>query len=108
MTPILASTSSTIFQQYDFDFDPCATLLTEFRRLARFRKWKQGSNSKMFKKAWDQCFGLEVPVGYKLDRRESLVGAQYDMDSKAKDGGFVEQLMTGYTGHIGLLRLIPS
>ena len=82
MAPILASTRSAFFQQYDFDFDPCATLHIEFRRLAKFRKWKQGSNSKIFEKAWDQCFGLEVPVGYNIDERESLVGAQYDMDNK--------------------------
>lgn len=82
MAPILASIRSTFFQQYNFDFDPCATLHTEFRRLAKFRKWKQGSNSKIFEKAWDQCFGLEIPVGYNIDKRESLVGAQYDMGNK--------------------------
>ena len=82
MAPILALTRSAFFQQYDFDFDPCATLHTEFRRLAKIRKWKQGSNSKTFEKAWDRCFGSEVPVGYNIDERRSLIGAQYDMDNK--------------------------
>ncbi len=82
MALISASTRSTFFQQYNFDFDPCATLHTEFRRLAKFRKWKQGSNSKIFEKAWDQCFGSEVPVGCNIDQGESLVGAQYDTDNK--------------------------
>ena len=49
MTPILASTRSTFFQQYEFDFDPCATLHTDFRRLAKLRKWKQRSNSKVLR-----------------------------------------------------------
>lgn len=82
MALISASTRSTFFQQYDFDFDPCATLHTEFRRLALFRKWKQGSKSKIFEKAWDQCFGSEAPVGCNIDGGEILVGAQYDMDNK--------------------------
>ena len=50
MTPILASTRSTFFQQYEFDFNPCATLHTELRRLAKLRKWKQGSNSKVLRR----------------------------------------------------------
>ena len=82
MAPISASTRSTFFQQYHFDFDPCATLHTEFRRLAKFRKWKQGSNSKIFERAWNQCFGIEVPVGYNIDGRESCFGAEYSTDNE--------------------------
>ena len=62
MTPILASIKSVFFQQYDFNFDPCVTLHTEFRRLAKFRKWKQGSIARYSRrlgiKASDQEFLL--------------------------------------------------
>ncbi len=80
MALILASTRSAFFQQYDFPFDPHATLHAEFRRLATNRNWKQGSNSKIFEKAWDHCFGPEVPVGCNIDRRESRTGAQHGTD----------------------------
>ena len=80
MTPILASTRSAFFQQYNFDFDPRATLHTEFCRLAKIRKWKQGSNSKMFEKAWNQCFGSEAPIGYNTDTWKNLIRAQYGAD----------------------------
>ena len=80
MALILASTRSAFFQQYDFPFNPRATLHTEFCRLAKNRKWKQGSNSKIFEKAWDHCFGPEVPVGCNINRRESHTGAQHGMD----------------------------
>ncbi len=82
MTPILASTRSAFFQQYNFDLDPRATLHTEFRRLAKGRKWKQGSNNKIFEKAWNQCFGSEIPVGHNIDGRGSRVGAQYGTDDE--------------------------
>jgi len=82
MAPMLASTRSAFFQQYNFDLDPRATLHTEFRRLAESRKWKQGSNSKIFEKAWNQCFGSEVPVAYNIDRIEDRVGAQYSTDNE--------------------------
>jgi len=58
-----------------------ATLHTEFRRLAEDRKWKRGSNSKLFEKAWGHCFGPEVPVGCNIDRRESRTGAQHGTDN---------------------------
>ena len=76
MAPILASTRSAFFQQYDYQFEPHVTLYTEFYRLARNRKWKQGSSSKKFEKAWSHCFGPGIPVGCKIDRKESYVGAQ--------------------------------
>ena len=82
MTDILAWTRSAFFQQYEFYFDPRATLLTEFYRLAKIRKWKQGSNSKIFEKAWNQCFGLEVPVGYNIDGRKRPNGAQCGTDNQ--------------------------
>jgi len=82
MTPMLASTRSAFFQQYKFDFDPLATLHIEFRRLAKIRNWKQGSNSRIFEKAWSQCFGSEVPVGHNIDGMESRVGAQYGTDNE--------------------------
>ena len=82
MTPTLASARSAFFQQYNFDFDHSATLHTEFRRLAKIRQWKQGSNSRIFEKAWHQCFGLEVPVGYNIDGLKSRVGAQFGTDNK--------------------------
>lgn len=82
MTPMLASARSAFFQQYDFDFDPRATLHSEFRRLAKIRKWKQGSNSRIFDKAWNQCFGSEVPVGHNIDEMESRVGTQYGTDDE--------------------------
>ncbi|KAL2053125.1 hypothetical protein ABVK25_006449 [Lepraria finkii] len=82
MTPILASTRSAFFQQYDFDFNPRAALHTEFRRLANFRKWKQGSNRMKFEKAWMQCFGSEVPVNYNFDGNGSLVSAPYGADNE--------------------------
>jgi len=50
MTPTLALARSAFFQQYNFDFDPHATLHIEFRRLAKIRNWKQESNSKIFEK----------------------------------------------------------
>ena len=80
MTPILASTRSAFFQQYDFNFNPRAALHTEFCRLANFRKWKQGSNRKKFEKAWMQCFGSEVPVDYNFDESGSLVSAPSDKE----------------------------
>ena len=82
MTPILASTRSAFFQQYDFDFNPRAALHTEFCRLANFRKWKQGSNRKKFEKAWMQCFGSEVPVDYNFDGNGNLVSAPYRADNE--------------------------
>ena len=82
MAHILASTRSAFFQQYHFDLDLRATLHTEFRRLAKSRGWKQGSNSKIFEKAWNQCFGSKVPVGYNIDRIEHRVGAQHSMDNE--------------------------
>jgi len=81
MALILASTRSAFFQQYNFHFNPHATLHTEFRRLAEDRKWKRGSNSKLFEKAWGHCFGPEVPVGCNIDRRESRTGAQHGTDN---------------------------
>ena len=77
MALILVSTRSAFFQQYDFHFNSHATLHTEFRRLAKDRKWKKVSNSKLFEKAWDHCFGSEVPVGCNIDRRESRTEAQH-------------------------------
>lgn len=72
---MLASTRSAFFQQYNFDLNPHATLHTEFHRLANFRKWKQGSKSEKFEKAWMQCFGSKVLVGRNIDGRESRVTA---------------------------------
>ncbi len=72
MAPMLASTRSAFFQP----------LHTDFRRLAESRKWKQGSNSKIFEKAWNQCFGSEVPVAYNIDRIEDRVRAQYSTDNE--------------------------
>ena len=66
----LASIRSAFFEKYDFEFDPYATLYVEFRRLARFRHWKQGSNSRIFEKAWNQCFGSEIPVGVNVDKKQ--------------------------------------
>lgn len=80
MALILAPTRSAFFQHYDFQFDPHATLRTEFRRLAKHRGWKQGSNSKIFEKAWAHCFGPEVPVDCNIDRRKSRTGAQHGTD----------------------------
>lgn len=80
MTPILASTRSVFFQQYNFDFDPLATLYGEFRHMAKGRKWRQGSNSKKFEKAWNQCFGPDIPVGYDIDKRAFPVGAHIATD----------------------------
>jgi hypothetical protein len=82
MTHILASTRWAFFQQYGFDLNPRATLHTEFRRLVNVRKWKQGSNSKKFEKAWMQCFGSEVPVGYNVDGRGSRSRAPYSADNE--------------------------
>lgn len=70
MVPILASTRSAFFRQYSFDLDPDASLHCEFHRLARSRKWKQGSNSKIFDKAWNHCFGSDVPVGSNIDKAQ--------------------------------------
>lgn len=80
MEPILASTRAVFFQQYDYGFEPRATLYTEFHRLAENRKWKQGSNSQKFEKAWYQCFGPDVPVGCNIDKEEGYIRAQYAMD----------------------------
>ncbi|MCJ1439485.1 hypothetical protein MMC27_008879 [Xylographa pallens] len=80
MAPILASTRSVFFQQYDYQFEPRATLYTEFYRLARSRKWKQESNSQKFEKAWGQCFGPDIPVGCNIDRKEDYIRAQYAED----------------------------
>ncbi len=82
MTPMLASARSAFFQQYNFDFDPRPTLNIEFRRLAKIRRWKQGSNSRIFEKAWNQCFGSKVPVGYNIDGMESRVEAQYSTNNE--------------------------
>jgi len=82
MTPTLASARPAFFQQYNFDFDPHATLHTEFRRWAKIRNWKQGSNSRIFEKAWSQCFGSEVPVGHNIDGMESRFEAQYGTDNE--------------------------
>ena len=87
MALILASTRSAFFQHYDFQ-NPHATLYTELHRLAKYRKWKQGSNSKIFEKAWNHYFGPEVPVGCNIDRRESRTGAQHGTD----DGEFFSLL----------------
>ncbi len=80
MTPVLASTRSVFFQEYNFDFDPLATLYGEFRLIAKGRKWRQGSNSKKFEKAWNQCFGPDIPVGYNIDKRAFPVEAQIATD----------------------------
>ena len=77
MALMLASKRSAFFQNYDFQFDPHATLHTEFRRLAKYRKWKQGSKSKIFEKAWDRYFSPEVPVGFNINRRQNRNGAQH-------------------------------
>ena len=66
----LAFTRSTFFENYNFDYDPHATLYIEFRRLAKARGWKQGSNSKVFEKAWNRCFGAAIPVGFNIDKRK--------------------------------------
>jgi len=81
MAAIQATTRSAFFQQYDFQFDPRAALYTEFHRLAKHRKWKQGSNSIVFEKAWNQCFGSEVPVGSNLNERERRAEAQHSTDN---------------------------
>ncbi len=71
MAIILASTRSTFFNSYEgFQFNPLAPLYAEFRRLAKSRGWKQGSNSKVFDRAWTSCFGHDVPVGQNIDRVE--------------------------------------
>ena len=80
MTPILASTRSVFFQQYNFDFDPLATLYGEFRRMAKGRKWRQGSNSKKYEEGWHQCFGPDIPVGYNIDKRAFPAGAHIATD----------------------------
>ena len=80
MAAILASTRSVFFQQYNYDFEPRATLCAEFYRLAESRKWKRGSNSQKFEKAWDQCFGPDIPVGCNIDRKEDYIRAQYATD----------------------------
>lgn len=68
MTRILASTRSAFFDSYEgFQLNPQASLYTEFRRLATSRGWKQGSNSKVFEKAWCRCFGNDIPVGHNID-----------------------------------------
>ena len=64
---------SAFFERYEFEIDPGATLYKEFCRLARFRHWKQGSNSQIFEKAWIRCFGSDVPVGVNVDRRQAQV-----------------------------------
>ena len=48
--------------------------------MARSRNWKQGPKSKKFENAWSQCFGTEIPVGCKIGREESYIGAQYATD----------------------------
>ena len=75
-----ASTQSAFFQQYEFDFHPRASLYREFVRFADTRKWKEGSKSKKFEKAWRECFGPDVPVGRNVDKRTSRVGAQQSAD----------------------------
>ena len=76
----MASIRSAFFQRYNFDVNPHATLHAEFGRLAACRGWKQGSNSKIFEKAWTQCFGPEVPVGHNIARKENCIGAQHGTD----------------------------
>ncbi len=39
-------------------------------------------NSKIFEKAWNQCFGSGIPVGYNIDRRESCFEAEYGTDDE--------------------------
>ncbi len=76
MAPSPASTKPTFFEKYNFDFDPRASLYTEFLRLAESRQWKQGSKRKAFEKAWYECFGSDVPVGCNIDKGASRVGAR--------------------------------
>lgn len=80
MTPILASTRSVFFQQYNFDSDPLATLYGKFRRMAKGRKWRQGSNSKKFEEGWHHCFGPDIRVAYNIDKRAFPVGAHIATD----------------------------
>ena len=47
-----------------------------------FVNGNKGPTARYSRRPGTNVFGLEVPVGYNIDRRESLVGAQYDIDNK--------------------------
>ena len=87
----LASTRYSFFQRYQFECRQEASLYEEFRRLAKERKWKQGSNSNVYDKAWRECFGASVPVGTKMedsqrDEKElvNVISRLEDLDLEAK------------------------
>ncbi len=57
------SAMSSFFDQYPgFQHNPQASLFHDFKRLAAYRGWTQGSKSQKYEKAWRTCFGPDVPV----------------------------------------------
>lgn len=82
MAPIPASTKPEFFLRYDFDFNPRASLYTEFLRLAESRKWQEGSKSKKFESAWGGCFGLNVSVGDNVDKATTETEPQHSINDE--------------------------
>ena len=77
---VLAQTRSAFFEGYNFNYRPRSSLYGEFLRLAESRGWRYPSKRGTFEKAWNACFGPEVPVGQDVDNtKDELVVEQDDV-----------------------------
>ena len=74
----LASTRLSFFERYGFVIRNGFGIYDEFERLARTRKWRQGSKRRKYEKAWRECFGEHAPVGTTTVEGSNMNGQEED------------------------------